>query len=331
MKRLMKLCRLINVLPDEVREHLNELVADVGDDLIVKRTTTVSDPITIDAERVVEGYISTREVDRDREVLDPAGADLSLYKLNPVVLWAHDYSQPPIAKTLWIRADDYGVKARRVYAETDRANEIWQLVKGGFLRTTSVGFIPLKRVFRSDPEWSDTVRKLNEKWGVDLEKAGAEIITTKWALLEYSDVPVPANPYALNTAIGKGLNISDDLLAQLGVDNEIESAEEESKCHVEADVGVGEAVEKAAEENNNDTENDSSVVPDPNIVIVRKKTASNNEVSQKNEDTNKPPIIIKRVTHAGPVIVKHRVPEKTWDVVVRVVAREALDQLRGRA
>jgi phage head maturation protease len=190
-----------------------------SEDAQVKRIAGVYELKSVEeSERAVERYISTRDVDRDREILDPDGAILDEYMLSPVVLWAHDYTQPPIGRAEWVKSDGYGLLSRTVYATTPRADEVWQLIRSGFLRTASVGFLPVKRVFRNDPEWAATVAAYSEKWGTDVEAAGAEVITTRWVLLEYSDVPVPANPYALVVAIAKGeVGISNDMLDALGI------------------------------------------------------------------------------------------------------------------
>lgn len=319
MQIKLKLQNLLGVLPESTRETLLATEGlSLSDDLYVKRATLTAEPTTINAERAVEGYVSTRDVDRDKEVLDPAGVVLDAYKQNPVVLWAHDYSQPPIAKAEWIRADDYGVKSRRVYAETERGEEVWQLIKGGFLRTTSVGFLPLKRVWKGEPEWSGVVERLNTKWGTDLEKAGAEVITTKWAMLEYSDVPVPANPYALNTAVGKGLIISEELQRALGVTpaETNEQVEEESKT---------------TDEFNDDT------LPQPADVDVLVK----GPVVTRYVPPPPPPApapappdpsllpVVRLVKAAKPLIVASVTPaQREYDIAH--MAHEALAQLRGR-
>jgi len=216
----LRLERLKQVLPAETREALEaEGLFDATEPVYVKRLAVVAEIKGLqEGERAVERYISTRDVDRDMEVLDPAGAILDQFKLAPQVLWAHDYSLPPIGKAEWVRVDDYGLRSKTVYAETARAEEVWQLIKGGFLATASVGFIPVKRVWKGDADWAGIVQKYNAKWETDLEKAGAQAITTKWLLLEYSDVPVPANPNALITAVAKGeVSITEDLLEELNL------------------------------------------------------------------------------------------------------------------
>ena len=51
-----------------------------------------------DDARLIRFRITTDAVDRERDVLSPAGWKLDHYLKNPVVLWAHDYRQPPIAR-----------------------------------------------------------------------------------------------------------------------------------------------------------------------------------------------------------------------------------------
>jgi HK97 family phage prohead protease len=313
MQTKLKLDNLLRVLPSGTRE---ALLATEGfsfdEEHYVKRVSLTADQATINAERAVEGYVSTRDVDRDNEVLDPGGVVLDAYKQNPVVLWAHDYMQPPIAKAEWIRADEYGVKSRRVYAETERGEEVWQLIKGGFLRTTSVGFLPIKRVWKGDPEWGAAVERLNTKWGVDLEKSGAQVITTKWAMLEYSDVPVPANPYALNTAVGKGLVISDELKAALGV----ESAEE------------SEPVEEPALETPPETPEVELVVNGP--VVARYMPPAAPPAPAPTPPDPARVAVVRTVKAARPLIVSPITPVTTREYDIAGMARETLAQLHGR-
>jgi phage head maturation protease len=73
---------------------------------------------------------------------------------------------------------------------TERAEEVWQLFKGGFLNAFSVGFIPLKG-HRPTP---DDIKK-------NPDLAEARFIYDEWELLEFSPVTVPANPEALSQAI----------------------------------------------------------------------------------------------------------------------------------
>jgi len=232
IKHRVKATALLPRLPVVVRKNLEERFGETLDDTFLERKPVIFEALTeltedemakgltgiAPGERAVLRYISTRDIDRDMEVLVPSGCILDEFKLAPQVLWAHDYLSPPTARAEWTHANEYGVKSKTVYAETERAEEVWQLIKGGFLSTASVGFIPLKRVFRGDNEWAAVADKYSQRWETDLEKAGAQAITTDWLLLEYSDVPVPANIHALSYAVAKSMNLSDGLIEQLGIE-----------------------------------------------------------------------------------------------------------------
>lgn len=152
-------------------------------------------------EQTITAYISTNTIDRSGEVLDPAGVDLTNYKKNPVVLWAHDYSKPPIGKAMWTKRDGEGVISKVKFANTEFAQEIFQLYKEGFLKAFSVGFIP--------KDW------VEGKGGKEPNRT-----FTKWEMLEYSAVPVPANPDAVSLAISKGILKNEDLKALLTMKEE---------------------------------------------------------------------------------------------------------------
>ena len=159
-----------------------------------------------DDERTVTAVISTNEIDRDGEIILPSGAELENYLKNPVVLWAHSYGTPPIARTLWMKQGRKAITAKIKFADTDRAEEVYQLFKGGFMKAFSIGFIP-------KDSHTPTPEEIKKK----PELADARRIFDKWELLEFSAVPVPANPSALATAVKtKGIAVSDELLDELG-------------------------------------------------------------------------------------------------------------------
>tara|TARA_Y100000310_G_C20580582_1_gene762758 strand:+ start:63 stop:914 length:852 start_codon:yes stop_codon:yes gene_type:complete len=162
---------------------------------------------TDDPERATIELISTAAVDRDREILLPRGADLKAYMSNPQVLWAHNYYEPPIGRAAWVKRKSEGLLAKTVYAATTFAEEVWGLIKDGFLPGRSVGFIPLESHEPDDKE----VRKFPDR-------ANARRVIDKWELLEYSVVPVPSNREALQQAMAKGMGLSAGLQEQLGIE-----------------------------------------------------------------------------------------------------------------
>lgn len=163
-------------------------------------------------ERTVTAIITTSVVDRDNEVLLSKGADLVNYLKNPVVLWAHDYSGTPIARTQWMKTGRGKITAKLQFADTDKGEEVYQLFKGGFLNAFSIGFLP--KANGSHPPTPEEIKK-NPEW------ASARRIYDKWELLEFSAVPVPANPEALMTAVkAKELTLTVQTQEELGIEEE---------------------------------------------------------------------------------------------------------------
>ena len=164
-------------------------------------------------ERTITAFISTESLDRQGDIMRASGAQLAAYKKNPVVLWAHNYTTPPIGKNLWIKKvkDKPGLIAKTQFADTEFADEIFRLYQGKFLNAWSVGFLPL------------------ESKALENENGGSGRDIAKWELLEYSAVPVPANPEALQLAVQKGI-IGETLAKELGVETEewVEESEDNS-------------------------------------------------------------------------------------------------------
>jgi HK97 family phage prohead protease len=131
--------------------------------------------------------ISCGVEDRDGDILDPRGVVTTNYFKNPVVLWSHRYDAPPIGKTRALRATtDARLEADVEFAPTAFAQEVKQLVDGGFIRAASVGFNPI--TYEPRP--------------------GKGYHHTRWELLEWSVVSIPSNPDALIVAAqSKGLQV----------------------------------------------------------------------------------------------------------------------------
>ena len=134
--------------------------------------------------------ISNGSLDRDRDTIASDGWELANYRKNPVVLWAHSHSSPPIGKANAILIEDDALIAEAEFTGPDLnafGDMIFKLYQGGFMRAVSVGFMPLEWV------WVD------EQGGFRFEKQ---------ELLEFSAVPVPANPEALLVARSSGIDTS---------------------------------------------------------------------------------------------------------------------------
>ncbi len=170
--------------------------------------------VSIDREaRTVVFAINTDHVDRDNEVLLPRGAQMKNYRENPVIMYGHNYEGLPIAKSRWEKRGKNAqgrdvILSQAEFARTPFANDVFDLVADGFLRTGSVGFIPMKRDgTRESPGFFTPGggRPPTEKEIEDHpDWAAAKTVYDHWELLEWSIVPVPSNPYALARAVMKG-------------------------------------------------------------------------------------------------------------------------------
>jgi len=159
-------------------------------------------------------YITTKSVDRDGDIVLPQGAILEHYTKHPIVLYCHKYKledgELPLGRSMWIKSDDNGLVSKTQYYTEDSdcmGAKVWRYRKAGFPMAKSIGFIPISYIDVSDV--NDKILK-NMKLNEDDIK-GAERIFTQWVMTEYSDVPVPSNPDALQIAISKGFGTKEDI------------------------------------------------------------------------------------------------------------------------
>ncbi len=91
------------------------------------------------ASRQIEGYASTRDLDRTGEIIEPGAFADSLkdFMANPVLTYMHDWSNP-IGKVSDARIDDVGLFIRAEISET--AQKVWKLIEEGILRAFSIGY-----------------------------------------------------------------------------------------------------------------------------------------------------------------------------------------------
>ena len=124
-----------------------------------------------------------------REFLRMSGADLKRYRKNPVVLDTHDrFVAGGVIGNAAVTIKGRELLAAVTFAETERAEEAWQLVLTGFLKALSVGFRALEVQALDEGEHSGT--------GANRIEGPARIVK-KWELFEISVVPVPADADAL--------------------------------------------------------------------------------------------------------------------------------------
>jgi len=148
---------------------------------------------------------STEDVDRDGDIIRVAGWDLKNFQKGGSILWAHNYTAPPVARPLKTEKDTDNLKlnflVRFATEEFEFAKIIRNLVAGKYIRASSVGFVPTK--------WKDRVEE-SQTENRPSRYLGREFM--KQELLELSIVPVPSNPHALIQARSKGVCTADELI-----------------------------------------------------------------------------------------------------------------------
>lgn len=151
---------------------------------LIKRILYTNIKEVNEEEFTIRAVFSTDDEDRHEEVVVQNGWDLSKFKMNPVVLFAHDHWQPAIGKVIEIGLNAQGQLEgviKFAVEEYDFAKTIFNLYKGNFMRAFSAGFI-------------------NKKYEYDQETDKVKLLENE--LLEMSTVNVPANAFALAKSAG---------------------------------------------------------------------------------------------------------------------------------
>ena len=105
--------------------------------------------LTADIE-VGQGFpwmLSTYDLDRFSERIDPQGWDFKRFMENPVVEWAHRFDIPAIGKIEGLAVDDKGLRGVVFFNDKSFDTFGWsigQRVKAGVIRAGSVGFRPVE-------------------------------------------------------------------------------------------------------------------------------------------------------------------------------------------
>jgi hypothetical protein len=154
-------------------------------------TTSLFEPEFGDSGRLITYTFSTPAVGRDAHTVAADAWQLDNYERNPVFLWFHDDSLPPIGRVIDIGTVDAKLKGTVEYADRDLnpfADMIYRMVKARYINAVSTSWQPLAWNFSRDKA---------RPGGVDF---------TKVDMLEISQVPVPALPAALAEARANGID-----------------------------------------------------------------------------------------------------------------------------
>lgn len=161
------------------------------------------------SERAIVHYISTPDLDRVRDIMNPKGMKDEDFSKAPSVWYNHNYKYDPnalpIARSLWRKKKDEGVLTKTEFATTEFADDVYLLHDGGFINTWSIGFRP------------SYDKNGNIKEGSIRYDEGKNITTwDEWYLLEYSSAPLPANIEALDVVKElQGMNFKSEITKQM--------------------------------------------------------------------------------------------------------------------
>ena len=131
--------------------------------------------------------VTSDTLDRDSERVLPKSLekDFAYYEENPVVLFHHDHSIPAVAKMVDYTITEKEVVMRDQFAidiDYPLAKVLWELYSKGYMRMTSIGFIPI--------EWTD-----DDDMMLDDQKG---LTFTRVEIIEHSLVNVGANRHAVS-------------------------------------------------------------------------------------------------------------------------------------
>jgi len=153
----------------------NKIEREVGEKVQV--SLGLDNSLTKDlGDGMLETVVTTTALDRHNESIASAGVNTDGYMANPVVLYGHDYASLPIGKAISITKSDNSVTAKFQLAikEYPFAKTVYDLIKGGYLNAVSIGGVV--------KEWSKDMKTIMQM-----------------DMVEFSVVPVPANPEAIIT------------------------------------------------------------------------------------------------------------------------------------
>lgn len=161
----------------------------------------------LDEDEGLVRYIASDEtIDSDGEIIRASGWRFNRFKKNAPFVDSHRYDT---VERLLGKVVDFEVKNGKLIETVQWAKDAhrlaetgWKLTVGGFLKCVSVGFRPLKAIWRGDQENARAWRAQLRQLGLE-EDAPVSRIFLQQEQLELSAVIVPANPNAVMMSLGK--------------------------------------------------------------------------------------------------------------------------------
>ena len=168
--------------------------------------------IAPDEERTIIAKISTTSIDAEGDYICPDGADFTRFLKNPVIHADHDYKlESVIGKAIALSVDETGIVAKIKLADTERALDAWKLIKGGYVRANSIGFITRESLIKGTESFTNFIKEKSLKIGDNCRR-----IIKRFELIESSICSIPSNPDALAFALStKSIELSPKTITAL--------------------------------------------------------------------------------------------------------------------
>ena len=224
--------------------------------LMMKYRTMVLKSTTSKSTGLTTVTASSPTPDRYEDVVQ-ADWNLDHFKGNPVVLWGHDYSIPPVGRVVDIAMDGGDLVASIEWddsADNPLGRTVASQFKRGFLNAVSVGFTPGATVERA---------KLDED---DPAYGDKGMAYTNNELMEISAVPIPAHRGALAMRSAAAPSVGKHILAVEETDEawvisyakgqEAEPAEDEEEPAEDEDELMEEDTTRAPEDEDEDEDDE---------------------------------------------------------------------------
>lgn len=177
---------------------LQRTYPDIGERIELTAPITVSKADGLEYGQA-EFIVSNSATDRYGESVTMEGIDTQRYMQNPVVLWGHDYNALPLGRTLSLRREAGNLVAK-VQFDTDIhefADTVYKQILRGTISAASIG-------------------GLVKSYGLTKDGKTDHDVIAEMEMVEWSVVPIPANPEAL--VLSKAFGMEEKVLQKQYID-----------------------------------------------------------------------------------------------------------------
>ncbi len=173
-------------------------------------------PKVINEDEGLVRYVASDEtLDSYREIVRVVGWRFTHFAKNAPFVDSHDYSS---IRTLLGQVVTFGIESKQLVEDVKYSRQpgtfgewAFKMVRDGFLRAVSVGFIPLRAVSKWDADPKDFVAQVQEMSLDASTAAQLRVVYLEQEQIELSQCVIGANPNALAKAYRAGTLSDEDV------------------------------------------------------------------------------------------------------------------------